>query len=193
MHPLPSALPTQPEGESQLALLVADDEPSLRHLLATRARHAIDSLVVLEAEDGTEAVQIGLQQRPRFALLDVQMPRLGGIEAAITLRALHPQVRLALATAEPDAHRARAREHRLPLLDKLDVDGAIRWLERQVHSPAGRPRQSRSPQMLSLACSVCGYGAARPAPPERCPMCQGEGTWIHAPWRPFGRARALAG
>ena len=22
---------------------------------------------------------------------------------------------------------------------------------------------------------------ARPEPPERCPMCQGEGTWIHTP------------
>jgi CheY-like chemotaxis protein len=188
MHPTPTV---QPEGDPQLALLVADDEPSLRLLLATRARHAIESLVVLEAEDGTAAVQIGLQQRPRFALLDVQMPRLGGIEAALTLRALHPQVRLALATAQPEAHRERAREHRLPLFDKLDLDGPIRWLERQMHALASRPRQSGPPHPLSLACAVCGYGAARPAP--RCPMCQGEGTWIHAARRPSGRAHALTG
>ena len=92
----------------QLALLVADDEPSLRFLLASRARQAVDSLVVLEAEDGAEAVQIGLRHRPALALLDVQMPRLGGIEAAATLRGLHPSIRVALCTPDPGAHRGRA-------------------------------------------------------------------------------------
>ena len=40
-------------------------------------------------------------------------------------------------------------------------------------------------QKLSLECSTCGYGVARSTPPERCPMCRGEATWIHRPWRPF--------
>jgi tellurite resistance protein TerC len=35
----------------------------------------------------------------------------------------------------------------------------------------------------SFECSACGYGVARSIPPERCPMCQQEGTWIHTAWR----------
>jgi rubrerythrin len=45
----------------------------------------------------------------------------------------------------------------------------------------------RATQKLSLECSACGYGASRAEPPERCPMCRREGTWVHTPWRPFGR------
>ena len=32
-------------------------------------------------------------------------------------------------------------------------------------------------EKLSLECTACGYGVARQAPPERCPMCQRETTW----------------
>ena len=35
----------------------------------------------------------------------------------------------------------------------------------------------------SLVCTLCGYGVFRSAPPERCPMCQAENAWIHAPRR----------
>jgi len=158
-----------------IALLLADDEPGVRSLLAARARHALAGLTVLEAEDGAHALELGLRQRPQIALLDVQMPRLDGIAAAITLRELQPQLRLALHTADPNAHRDTARELRLPLFDKLDADGPIRWLELQV-------RTLLEPSAgLTLECRACGYGAARPVPPERCPMCQGRGTWIHRP------------
>lgn len=160
------------DREPQVTLLVADDEPSLRALLATRAGLAVDGLTVLEAGDGSAAIQIGLQQRPALALLDVQMPRLGGIEAAVTLRELVPGLRVALCTAQPDAYRRHAGELGLPLFDKLDVDRAMRWLELQ----AGAVRQARPTR--SLRCAVCGYGVARATPPERCPMCQRETGWI---------------
>jgi rubrerythrin len=47
---------------------------------------------------------------------------------------------------------------------------------------AGTPRVVRK---LSLKCSSCGYGIVRAEPPDRCPMCQRETTWTHAPWRPY--------
>jgi CheY-like chemotaxis protein len=161
------------EREPEVTLLVADDDPSLRALLATRAGLAVEGLAVLEAEDGSAAVQIGLQQRPGLALLDVQMPRLGGIEVAVTLRELQPDMRIALCTAQPDAYRERARELGLPLFDKLDVDRAMRWLELQARAVREAEAGTRS-----LRCSVCGYGVARRTPPARCPMCQRERDWI---------------
>jgi CheY-like chemotaxis protein len=175
------------EYDPRVQLLLADDDAFLRSLMASRARGIVEALSVLEAEDGAEAVQIGLQQRPQIALLDVNMPRLGGIEVAITLRELQPQMRVALQTADPFAHRDGARAQGLPLFDKLELDRVLGWLELQAQSSAevrGRPGPL---QKDSLQCSACGYGIVRSRPPGRCPMCQGEGTWIHTPWRPFGR------
>ena len=164
------------ERDSRLTLLLADDEPGLRALLATRAGLAVGGLRVLEAEDGAQAVQVGLQERPGLALFDVQMPRLGGIEAAITLRELQPHMRIALCTAQPDAHRSRALELGLPLFDKLDVDRAMRWLAQQARAVGRRPGAATR----SLWCSVCGYGVACTTPPARCPMCQRERDWVTA-------------
>ncbi len=44
---------------------------------------------------------------------------------------------------------------------------------------------ARAHQKLNLVCSACGYGIVRQAPPDHCPMCLREGTWVHGPWRPF--------
>jgi rubrerythrin len=38
---------------------------------------------------------------------------------------------------------------------------------------------------LSLQCASCGYGVARPVPPEHCPMCRRPVVWNHTLWRPF--------
>lgn len=40
----------------------------------------------------------------------------------------------------------------------------------------------------SLVCSACGYGVARPLPPEHCPMCGTSRAWMRSSWRPFGQA-----
>src|SRR5581483_5215960 len=103
-------------------------------LLAALARERVAEIVVIEAADGAEAVRIALQRRPPIALLDVVLPRLGGIEAATTVRALQPQMRLALQADDTAAHRGYAREHRLPLFDKRDLDRALDWVELQART-----------------------------------------------------------
>ena len=154
--------------ESPVRVLVADDDGPSRSLLAATARDVVGEIVVLEAEDGAEAVQVGLQQRPTIALLDVNVPRLDGVEAAVTLRGLQPRMRLALYTADPLRHRERAREHRLPLFDKLELDPVLAWLRAQL------------PPKRSLVCAACGYGIMRATPPDQCPMCQAENDWVLA-------------
>jgi CheY-like chemotaxis protein len=177
-------LATQPlaeayEPEPRLRLLVADDDRLERSLLAFCARERVDRIAVLEARDGAEAVQLGLQLRPEIALLDVNMPRLGGIEAAVTLR----EMRLALHTADPLAHRERARAHHLPLFGKLELDHTLAWLAAQARWHARTQPEPGPLPRRGFACGACGYGVFRPAPPARCPMCQAEDAWVHAPRR----------
>jgi CheY-like chemotaxis protein len=185
------AFQRQPQVDEQphVQMLVADDDARMRSLVAARACDVVDALVVLEAADGAEAIQIGLQRTPQLALIDVNMPRLGGIEVAMTLRELRPQMRLALHSADPSTHRERARECRLPLFDKLEIDRLFGWLELQAHCFV-EPRARQ--QKRSLECSACSYGIACAFPPERCPMCRREDTWTHSPWRPFTADRGFA-
>ena len=167
--------PTADDYEPRVRLLIADDDRAARSRLASSARDALGEIAVFEAGDGAEAVRLGLQQSPDIALLDVNLPRLGGIEAAVTLRQLKPRVRVALRTGDARIHRDRAREHRLPLFGKLELERTLAWLEAQV-----------APRKRSFVCAACGYGALRATAPGRCPMCHAQGAWIEAEWRPAG-------
>jgi len=171
------------DQQPRVRLLVADGDRLERSLLAYCARETLGEIVVFEAEDGAEAIQLGLQQRPEIALLDINMPRLGGIEAAMTLRQLRPRMRLALQSGEPHAHRDRALENSLPLFGKLELDRTLAWLQAQVERCIETKSEQNMPRKHNLVCGACGYGALRATAPDRCPMCQAENAWIVAPGR----------
>ena len=162
-----------------IRLLVADDDEPARSLLAACAHEISGEIAVLEAEDGAEAVQLSLQERPEIALLDVNMPRLGGIETALTLRELQPRIRVALQTGDPLTHRERAGAELLPLFGKLELDDTLAWLHAQVEWVA-RAQPAAPPPKHDLVCGACGYGIMRAIPPDQCPMCQAESAWILA-------------
>ncbi len=67
------------------SVLIADDEPSLRMLVA--ATVASDEYDLLEAADGDEAWALLQQHRPAVALLDVQMPGRTGLELTRAIKA----------------------------------------------------------------------------------------------------------
>jgi CheY-like chemotaxis protein len=124
-------------GERPIGLLIADDDPVFRSLLAMQAKEAFDRLDVHEAADGAEAITIALQRRPQLALLDVNMPRVDGIEAAVVLRALLPELRLAVHSGEAPSHIERAGAFCLPLFDKFESARTLRWLGSPKHLLAG--------------------------------------------------------
>jgi DNA-binding NarL/FixJ family response regulator len=62
-------------------VLIADDHPLVRSGLR-RLVESKGSKVVAEAADGQAAVRLALAMQPHLVLLDVCMPRMGGLEAA---------------------------------------------------------------------------------------------------------------
>ena len=163
-----------------IRLLVADDDTTARSLLVASTRELAGEIAVLEAEDGAAAVQLGLQERPESALLDVSRPRLGGIETALTLRELQPRMRIALHAGDPRTHRERAREELLPLFGKLEPDDTLAWLRAQVEWATRAEPAARVPRKHDIVCGACGYGIMRTTPPDQCPMCQAENDWVLA-------------
>jgi two-component system KDP operon response regulator KdpE len=65
-------------------ILIADDEPKIRMFL--RANLEARGYKVYLAQDGVEAVEIAGQVLPDLVILDVNMPRMDGIEACRRMR-----------------------------------------------------------------------------------------------------------
>ena len=66
-------------------LLIVDDDPLIRKLIATTLE-SVAGYRLEQAGDGVEAVEQGVRRRPDLIFLDVDMPRLDGIEACRRLR-----------------------------------------------------------------------------------------------------------
>ena len=67
-------------------VLIVDDDQFIRKLIATTLEDVAE-FDLHEAADGVEAVEIARRTRPTLVFLDVDMPRLNGIEACRQLRA----------------------------------------------------------------------------------------------------------
>ncbi len=67
------------------AVLVVDDDPFVRKLIATTLEDVAE-FELHEAADGVEALAVARREHPSLVFLDVDMPRLDGIDACRALR-----------------------------------------------------------------------------------------------------------
>ena len=74
--------------------MISDDHELFRRGLKMVLEAEDDIEVVAEAADGQDAVARVEEQAPDVVLMDVRMPRMGGIEATRTIRQLFPITRI---------------------------------------------------------------------------------------------------
>ena len=87
-----------------IRLLIADDHPVVRAGLRGILDNQPDFEVVGEAADGAEAVALTGRLLPHVVLMDLRMPKMGGVEAIRRIKADHPGVHvLVLTTYDSDA------------------------------------------------------------------------------------------
>ena len=93
----------------QIKILTVDDHPLLRQGIAAVIQGEKDMLIVGEAANGREAIEMFRGHRPDVTLMDLQMPDLNGIDAIAAIRQEYPQARIiVLTTYEGDALARRA-------------------------------------------------------------------------------------
>ncbi|MEX1368851.1 MAG: response regulator transcription factor [Nannocystaceae bacterium] len=86
----------------KIRIVLADDQKlfreGLRMLLSTDPR----LVLVAEASDGQQAVDLVEQHRPDVVLMDLRMPRMGGVEATQRLKRLGSRARIIALTTFSD-------------------------------------------------------------------------------------------
>jgi DNA-binding NarL/FixJ family response regulator len=81
-----------------IRVLLADDHPLFREGVAHTLASDPGFQVVAEAESGEAAVTLATALKPELALLDINMPGIGGIAAAERIAAAVPRVRIMMLT-----------------------------------------------------------------------------------------------
>ncbi len=134
----PMQVGRRPDREAQkvfspmsFRIMLADDHMLLRQ--GVKALLEAEGLTVVgEAGDGREAIRIVQQTQPDFAVLDVMMPLLNGLDAVREIRRISPQTKSLLLTMHTDdafvmeALRAGVKGYLLKTQAVEDVVRAIR-------------------------------------------------------------------
>jgi DNA-binding NarL/FixJ family response regulator len=85
-----------------IRVVIADDHPHIRSALRHVLELESDFDVVAEAENGVQAVDQVVRNRPDLVILDYRMPQLDGIQVARELAEQAPTTTLVMLTSEED-------------------------------------------------------------------------------------------
>jgi CheY-like chemotaxis protein len=80
-------------------VLVVDDEAHIRKFVSLLIASITTDPVVLEAANGGEALQVYEREKPALVLLDVNMPRIDGLQTLRKLRSLDPKCTVVMLTS----------------------------------------------------------------------------------------------
>jgi two-component system response regulator NreC len=129
---------------NKIRILLADDHTVMRAGLRLLLERQPDMVVVAEAEDGRQTVELADAHTPEVVVLDIAMPNLNGIEAARQIVSKHPKASVVILSMHSDesyvlrALKAGARAYLLKDSAESDLIRAIRAVRdgKSFFSPA---------------------------------------------------------
>ena len=101
-----------------ISVVLADDHVLMRNGLKKILEMETDIKIIGEASNGQEAIAVAKKKRPRVILMDINMPRMNGIEATKVLKKEMPDIKIVILTIYDD------REYLLELI-KLGINGYV--------------------------------------------------------------------
>ena len=91
-----------PERREAVRLLIADGDQGYRKFIRKLLERDAGVNVVAEAADGEEAVSSCERSKPQVILMDLDLPRFGGLEVIRTLKAEFPKMRVVMVSRVAD-------------------------------------------------------------------------------------------
>lgn len=137
----------------QIKLLLADDERIERSILYRKlSRELGEECEFIQAENGSEAVELFKEHHPQIAVLDIAMPELDGIEAASRIRQMDENCVIIFLTAYSDfqytrqAIRPRALDYLTKPYDEEELfavlETAVFQVKKRMAGKTGSGRQA---------------------------------------------------
>ncbi|MDE2271340.1 MAG: response regulator transcription factor [Xanthomonadaceae bacterium] len=122
-----------------IKVVIAEDEALLRHAL----KHALDEAwpeleMVIECEDGAEAIEAIAQYRPDAAFLDIRMPGLSGLDVAAAAAASSPETRVVFTTAYD--------QYAIAAFERGAIDYLLKPIQTERLAAAVQRIKARAPQ-----------------------------------------------
>ncbi|MDN4526436.1 LytR/AlgR family response regulator transcription factor [Fictibacillus fluitans] len=135
------------------ALIVDDERFSREELIyLLKAYESID--IVGEADSGDEALMKAIQLQPDVIFLDVEMPRMDGMQVARSLQELKKVPAIVFGTAYPDfaveAFRHEAVDYLLKPFEEEQLGDAIARLEKKLMPTEPIPSRESKPSKLAV-------------------------------------------
>ena len=120
----------------RIRILVVDDHHVVRQGLVALLNIIPDIEVVGEASDGLQAIDLHKTLQPDITLMDLQLPKLGGVDAILKIRANDPAARFIVLTTfdgDEDIFRSLQAGAKAYLLKGMTVDELVATIQ-AVHS-----------------------------------------------------------
>jgi DNA-binding NarL/FixJ family response regulator len=86
------------DASNRIRILIADDHTLLREGIAGLIADESDMTLVGEAANGREAIEQFRKHHPDVTLMDLQMPKMSGLDAMISIRGEFPEARIIVLT-----------------------------------------------------------------------------------------------
>lgn len=86
----------------KMTVLIAEDDPAMRHILRKALLEIPDVEVVGEAQDGLEAVHLVKEMAPQVVFLDIAMPKKDGLDVSREIFEFSPKTIIIFATGHEE-------------------------------------------------------------------------------------------
>ncbi|AJG24435.1 response regulator transcription factor [Cupriavidus basilensis] len=115
-------------------ILIVDDHPALRLVIKAQLSQVLGVGNILEADNGQTAIEAARQFEPDLAVLDLDIPRISGLDVIPRLKRIYPPIRILVISGQeqaifaPRVRRAGAQGFVSKMQDMKEIVRCIEWV-----------------------------------------------------------------